>query len=314
MKAIVYIKGGLGDIYPVLSILPKVMQDRELKKEDMKFYTDCVYLLFPDVYGSRLKNASNELLKAGGVEEYEIIPEEYQSATDLDWPNAKAQVYGPILGENCRKDNFFLWRYSRTKEYMRKEFDKLPKDSILIDSVVAERIFEWKDGEYKDLRNYERVPLKFVPNEKEKEYVDSICTGKHLLIHIRIKGKEESIENYNKIIKHCKEKGIKCILLGRTNEGKIELRDNIIDLRDCRLSFTAEMYLSSKAKLMLTGSSGFTIHRLYHNFKDKKTISCYAQSRGDYKKHLPKKIIENSNHIFFDADENNTDKIIKEIQ
>ena len=189
MKAIVYIKGGLGDIYPVLSILPKIMQDRGLKKEDMKFFTDCVYLLYPKTYGQRLENAMIELLKVGGVTDYKIIPEEYQSAIDLDWPNAKAQVCGPNLGKNCSKDDFFLWRYSRTKEYMRKEFDKLPKGSIIIDDVVAERIFEWKDGEYKDLINYERVPLKFIPNE---EFIDS-----YVMPHV---GKQKPLDA-NKIFK-----------------------------------------------------------------------------------------------------------------
>ena len=299
MKAIVYLKGGLGDVYPVLSILPKVMEDRGLKKEDMKFFTDCVYLLFPEIYGQRLKNVMVELLKVGGVEEYEIIPEKYQSANDLDWPNKEAQICGPNLGKNCSKNDFFLWRFPWTKKYMKEEFDKLPKDSIIIDDIVAERIFEWKDGEYKDLRNYERVPLNFVPSEKEKIYIDKICTGKHLLIHIRVKGKGESISDFNKIIKHCKDKGIKCILLGMTDEGSIESSENIIDLRinkeEGKISFTAEMYLSYKAKLMLASSSGFTIHRFYYNFIAQEFQQVFPESvkgSGEYLKNDSVEILQ----------------------
>ena len=124
MKALVYLKGGLGDVYPALAILPKVIEDRGLKKGDMKFFTDCVYLLFPDVYGKMLENAMIELLKVGGVDDYEIIPEEFQSATDLDWPSSEHAVQSPQLGRNCSKNDFFLWRFPRTKRYMKKQFDK----------------------------------------------------------------------------------------------------------------------------------------------------------------------------------------------
>lgn len=314
IKAVVYLKGGLGDVYSCLAMLPQVMKEKGLKKDEVKIYTDCVYLLNPEYFGKTLQDSMIELLNLGGVYNYEIIPEPYNSAYDINWPSDEAQRDSPIMGGNFDKHDFLFWRFPQTKDFMKEQLEKYP-GCTFIDTVVTEFIYEWKDGEYKEL-THDRVPLNFVPKEKEKKYLDKICEEKHILIHVRIKAKEESMGNFNRIIKFCQNRKIKCILTGLKDEG-IEQRDNIIDLRNStdeeKISFAGMMYLSAKAKLMLTSSSVQTYHRLYYNYQDKKTISCFAQFRGDYKNYFQQKILDNPNNIFLNADAYYIDKVMDEI-
>ena len=311
VKAVVYMKSGLGDIYPFLAMLPEIMKEKEWKKEDMKFFIDNIYLLQPERWRFE-KNSTIEMLKVAGIEDYEIVPIGSDSSGAMDWPSKDAEINGPKLGINFNKNDFLFWRFPHTKEFMKKQ---VSDDCIFIDDMLTEHVYEWSNGEYKKI-DYKKVPLNFIPEEKEKKYIDDICTGKHLLIHVRLKGKVESIADFSRIIKHCKEKGIKCILIGLVKEGHIMPSENIIDLRSSeeeKISPIGMFYLSAKAKLMVTSSSGWTYHRLCHNFKDKKTIASYARHRNDYKAIISKEHLENPNHVFFDADEDNVDKIIKEI-
>ncbi len=311
MKAIVYMKSGLGDIYSFLAMFPELMKEKRWKKEDMKFFVDNIYLLQSQWRFE--KNSLIEMLKVAGINNYEIVPIEFSSSGAMDWPNEDAEINGPKLGINFNKNDFLFWRFPQTKEYMRKQ---VLDDCIFIDNMLTEHTYLWENGEYKRRLDYGRVPLNFIPDEKEKKYIDGICTGKHLLIHIRIKGKAESIADFNRIIKYCKGKRIKCILIGLVSEGYIMPNDNIIDLRsgeEEKISPVGMFYLSEKAKLMVASSSGWTYHRICYNFKDKKTIASYARHRNDYRAIIYKEHLENPNHVFLNADEDNVERIIKEI-
>ena len=306
-KLIIYVKGGLGDIYPVVSWFKEIKEKYKVNDEDVKLFVDSVYLIdsgYKLIFEAEMKNIIHK-----EFDTFEIIPRAYTSAYDTNYPTPEDRRKSPEI--NKIKNDFMFYRNQSTKEYMKKQ---LTDDCIFLDFVHTEQAYIWSDGEYRGKLSCERIPLYFEPNKDEKEMIDSLLKEKHILVHARKKGKAESKEFFNKIIKHCENKGIKCILIGLPRECDINTATKyVIDLRGEILSFEAQMYLIEKADCMLAESSGFAYHRLYQNFKDKKTIFNWPNHLGDYKYFLCKKHKKNPNHIFFDSNEDHSNEIIKEI-
>ena len=296
MNTIVYLRGGLGDFYPFLCIWPIIIKNYKL--ENIKYFLDTVYLNYMGPGYEFNRQSLLYLLNIGNIYEYTVIPRHFSCAGDILYPDAKARCDGPI--EKNIKNEFMFWRKAETKEYIKGhlKFD----DDILIDMAFTEQTFMWKNNEYRELKIDQRMPLTIIPDNKEKEHIHNICQEPHVVLHIRIKGYNESAHNFNNIINYCKVKNIKCILVGFSVEGTILPLDNIIDLRDNKVSFSGQMYLMTYAKNVIASGSGFTFHRLYHNFLDKKTMLYYPKSLGDISHGIYKGHLQNPNHIFVDTD------------
>ncbi len=306
-KLVIYVKGGLGDIYPVVSWFKEIKEKYKVDDEDVKLFVDSVY--FIDSKYKLMFEAETRKIIHRAFDSFEIIPLSYTSAYDTNYPTPEERRKSPEV--NKIKNDFMFYRDQSTKEYMKKQ---LTEDCILLDFVHTEQAYIWSNGEYRGKLSCKRVPLHFKPNDEEKEMVDNLLKEKHILIHARKKGKAESQEFFNKIVRHCETKSIKCILIGLPDECDINTASKyIIDLRGEILSFEAQMYLIEKAKYMLAESSGFAYHRLYQNFDGKKTIFNWPNHLGDYKYFLCRDHKKNPNHIFFDSDEDHSDEIIKEI-
>jgi hypothetical protein len=299
VNTVVYLRGGLGDFYPFLSIWPTIIKDYKL--ENIKYFLDTAYLNNVGVGYNFNKQSLLYLLNICNIHEYTIIPPQFSCSADILYPDAKARVDGPT--EERIKNEFMCWRRAETKEYIKCQLKSA--DDVLIDMAFTEQTFMWKNNEYKELKIDNRPPLAVLPDDREKEYVHNLCKEPHVVIHIRIKGRNESSNNFNNIINYCKTKNIKCILVGFLAEGTIAPQSNIIDLRDSKISFPGQMYLMTCANNVIASGSGFAYHRLYHNFTNKKTILCYPKSFGDVSHGVYKGHLQNPNHIFVDVDDPN---------
>ena len=306
MKCVVYMRGGCGDLYPFLTILPQIMEEHKLTMDDIELYLDSIYTLAPNSHPFNSETMLR-ILKVAGIEKVILVPIFDSSALGLLWPSEDTIIYGPLIGKNFDKKDFMFWRKPDTQKFIR---DRLTKDTIFIDGVV-DRIFEWdmKKEEYKQLK-YIEVPLKFKPNVLEFFGINAILNSKHLLIHYRTKGYEENIDYYNKIISFCNTNDIVPIVIGLKDNN---LTGKFIDLREM-LTVDGLFYIIDKAKIMLTSSSIFTYHRLYYQFKDKTTIVCYPNHMGGFEKNFKQGIYDNPNHYFYNSDEDNFDKICEVIK
>ncbi len=306
MKCVAYMRGGSGDVYPFLAILPQIMKEHNLNMDDIVLYLDSVYTLNPTSH----KFASETMLRmidVAGLKNIIYVPIDNSSAMDLLWPSQNARIYGPLMEENFDKKEFMFWKELRTREFIRS---KLTKDTIFIDGVVDTN-FEWdmKKEEYKQL-DYEEVPLEFKPDVSEMIKINDMLKSSHLLIHYRKKGYKEDTYYYNKIIEFCSANNITPIVIGLKDDNLI---GRFIDLRE-ELSVDGLFYITKESKMMLTSSSIFTFHRLYYNFKNKTTIISYPNHLGGFEKSLKQKIYDNPNHYFYNSDEDNIDKICEVIK
>ena len=306
MKCVVYMRGGNGDVYPFLTILPQIMKEKNLTVDDITLYLDSAYTLYPGSYKFESKTMLR-MIDAAGIKNIIFVPGLCSSANDLLWPSQNARIYGPLIDENFDRNEFMFWKSSLTKEFMKS---KLNKDTIFIDGVVDAN-FEWdmKKEEYKQL-SYEEFPLEFKPHISEMIKINTMLATPHLLIHYRKKGYKEDTNHYNKIIEFCNDNDIVPIVIGLKDNN---LTGNFMDLRE-ELTVDGLFYITKEAKMMLTSSSVFTFHRLYYQFKNKTTIISSPTHLGGFEKSLKQKIYDNSNHYFFNSDEDNIDKICEVIK
>ncbi len=305
-KCVVYLRGGGGDVYPFLTILPQIMEEQNLTIDDITLYLDSVYTLTPDSYKFESKTMLR-MIDVAGLKNIIFVPRDSSSAMDLIWPSQNAIVYGPLIEENFDKKEFMFWKKSETGKFIGS---KLTQDTIFIDGVV-DSVFEWdmKKEEYKQL-SYEEVPLEFKPDVSEMIKINDMLKYSHLLIHYRKKGYKEDIYYYNKIIEFCNANNITPIIIGLKDNNLV---GKFMDLRE-ELTVDGLFYITEKAKMMLTGSSIITRHRLYHQFKDKTTIISYPNHLGGFEKSLKQKVYDNPNHHFFNSDEDNVEKICEVIK
>ena len=303
MKCVVYVRGGNGDIYPFLARLPKIMKKYKLEMKDIDIYLDSVYTLYPQQHKFNFDTMMRMFI-VSGINKIYNIPLEVSSADDLIWPSQNAVIYGPKINRNFKDDDFMFWRRWQTKEYIK---DRLV-DCLFIDNVV-DQTYIWQNGKYTQVVS-EEEPLEFTPSLDETTRINILLQQPHILIHYRVKGKEESEEHFSKIIEFCNKLNIMPILIGLKSEN---LKGKFVDLRE-KLTVDGLFYITEQAKLMLTSSSVLTFHRLYSNFSEKKTIVCSPYSLGGYENNFNQYVYKNKKHIFFNSDNDNFDKICEMIK
>lgn len=305
-KCLVYLRGGCGDIYPFLVMVPEILRENNLNIDDIQIYIDSVYLQDPEKHQFDSQTMF-KLFAAYGFTRLCVLDKCHSTAWDLLWSSKEAIVQGPKININFREDDFMFWRSEFTKRYMKSQLEKHP-DAIFIDGVV-DRIFQWENGKYKQL-TYDEYPVKFIMKDSEKIFIDTMLKEKHILIHYRIKGTYDNNNYFNSVIDFCNKQNRIPIFIGLKGGN---LKGNFIDLRE-RLSVEELFYIVEKADLMLTSSSIISYHRVYFNYEDRKTILCTPYHLGGFICNFNQKIYNNQNHIFLNSDEDNLEKIYEVIK
>lgn len=235
MKLVLLLRYGIGDWYDLLSMLPEILKDKNLTKDDLKIYVDCIY--FHDSRYSVEKESAVKLIELF-TKNWEVVPKELGSFDNLHMERVKdmRKVFLPF----CRQE---------TKNYIQS---KLNTDDILISAFMGLYIYEWKNNTNVVL-NFKKEPLR-LPLEKPKE----------ILIHIRKKGNYVSDTFYNNIMQQCIDNNIRCILIGNEKEMYIHSNKHILDLRN-KLSLGEIFDYIEKADYMISSTSIFAYHRFHTN-------------------------------------------------
>jgi len=299
-RLICYVSMGMGDFYNMITMIPDIAKKRNISKENIIAYIDSKYF-YDDLYRQDLgfpqKRESAEKIMGSVMDKknMHVIPKELRTVGML-WKDKKEWYTGARY--EWIKNDFLYYRRPETKNYMKS---KIREGDIFIYSHMGEFNYEWRDGT-NVLLKYERKPLKFSITKEQKEKLDNAISGKSLLIHVRRKNDLFDSKYHNTIIEHCKDKGIKCILIGLKNDffGRfpeninINNYENIVDFRS-KISFEENMHLVENAKHMLTSTSMFTNHRLFFN---KPTIICSSEKYGSSKVTYSKEQLDNENYLF----------------
>jgi hypothetical protein len=320
-KIIFYTRGGLGDMYGFFSMLPDLLRSRNISMDNILFYIDSLYILYPNQFPNENKSLFSMLL-AAGIDKINIIPESESSAaaSGCSMTSPDDLINGACLDRI--EYNFMFWRSQKTINFMKKILENNPC-ATFIDLPITEQIFEWKENKYHKLTEYERTPLTFMPSGSEKRYVDSILKTKHILIHVRVKGFREKTTDVDQIIDLCDELSITPILIGLqeraflrslSKHANLKTIDTLVDLRNNHLSFDGQMYLSEKAKYMVTSSSGFTFHRICAKSNGARTIIRIPYCLGSPKGYLHHKYVEDKDNIILDSDIDNISDILETIR
>jgi len=291
-KLILYLQCGLGDWYDLLAMLPAILKEKNLKKEDIKIYIDCIY--FHDNTFINERFTAEELLNRYS-DDWIIVPKECGSYKNIYFPDGVDRQKG-IIYENIKND-FLFYRLSETKEYMK---DKINDNDIFISAVMGKEIYEWKNGE-NILLDLERKPLESANN-----------SPKILLIHVRKKGIFINETFYKKFIEYCTGNNIRCILIGNLEEINLDISNRlIIDLRS-KLTISELFYYIRTIDYMFGSSSMFTYHRFHSN---KPTIIATPDSTGAGPAEIVmrKEYLENKNYLFVNADSDCYNKIKEQV-
>lgn len=289
MKLVCYIQCALGDFYEMLSVLPRLIADRGIAKEDVKFYVDSVYFV-TDQY-PREREAAIKMMETV-TKNWEIVPEELGSFMGLVFTSPEQQrPIGPVYDDI--KHDFLFYRHDATKKYIKSKIDK---DTIFLSSIVAGcHLYEWVDGTNVKL-DYEPKPLEFQLSVPEMARLEAKF-DESVLVHVRTKG-HLKMDYFNSVIEYCE---------GLTGCHVVPVGTNKI----CEeLSFEEIMYAIGIAPLMITGSSMFTYHRFHYN---KPTIVVTSHFLGLPEKIYPKSALENPNHVFVNADTPCLDIVLGEV-
>ena len=279
MKLICYLQCGLGDWYDLLTMLPELMKDRNIKREDIKFYIDCIY--FHDEKFKAEKKAAIKMMELF-TDDWEIVPENVGSFRNLYYEDESDRTYGPKYEKI--KNDFLFYRLPQTKEYMKSQ---LKDNDMFIHSILGKHIYEWKDGKNIRIR-YTQKPLEFNTDKKDT-----------VLIHVRKKGGYVTEDFYDNIIEYLHNKNKKVILIGN-KDVYLTWKNTIQDVRGI-LSFEEVMELIPKCEYMITSCSMFGYHRLLFN---KPTIVLMPEQTGGGGRNaiFQEETIKNENYLILNAD------------
>jgi len=307
-KLVVYMRGALGDIWPVISAIKPIIDKYQISKFDTTIITDNVYY-FRANYPRGLEKFSIDMINKISPNIIKVSPFinnnfrlPFNDTTDaLSQENADKMV-----------NEFMFWRPPELKEFV-KNF--ITPDCIFIDSLFTECIMKWNWEKQKYERiGDERAIFEFNPPKIEKDYIDDLLINdKHILIHTRKKQEGDAVtmndDYYNQIIKYCNKKNINVIVIGTDN---LILKGDFVDLRgESPFSFEGTGYLIDKCNMMLGNDSGFSAMKLYQQQKDKLLIMNYPRwSRSPW---YFRAIKDKSNCLLLNAQEDNFDKIKKAI-
>ena len=302
MRLVVYIRGGLGDVWPAVSAVKEIQYKYGFTKFETFIITDSVYYFRN--YPREVEKFSLDMLQKISANIIEVPPYINNNfKLDVD------DVTDELSQESAyaMKKEFMFWRPNELKEFVSSFFIK---NTMFVDSLFTECIMQWNFEEQKYYRvENKRAKFIFNPAKIEKEFIDKALQDNHLLIHIRKKQEGDSYtfsdEYYNKIIKHCDDNNICAILIG-TDSSELDIGYSV-DLRGNTLSFEGMAYLISECKAMLGNDSGFSAIKLYQQQEDNLLIMEHPRwSRSAWYF----RALKYRNCNLFNAKENNYDKII----
>lgn len=303
-KLVAYIRGGLGDIWPAISAIKAIMEERKIKKQDVTIISDSVYY-FRDNYSSELEKMSLDML-------HKITPNvitvpietnmNFRLTVDDTKPDFSQENADTYLKE------FMFWRPKELRD-MLVSFTSL--DTIFIDAFFTECIMEWDilGGKYNRVNN-KRAKFEFNPPNLEKAYINSILSEKNLLIHVRKKkdndGTSPEDEFYNNLIEFCNMESITPIVMGIDDS---VIKGEFVNLRgESPLSFEGIGYLIDKCNVMLGNDSGFSAIKLYQ--QNPENLLIMNHPRWDRSPWYFRAIGHHDNCLLLDARVNNYEKII----
>ena len=271
-RLVLYLQGGVGDWYRLLMMMPEIIKQRKVDK--IKIFMDSVY--FHDKkFNTERETALTLLLPY--TDDITIIPKEIGSWERLFYNDGTLEIEGPSYEKI--KNVFMFYRKEITKKWIK---ERLEPDDVFIYAILNRHLYEWKDG-VNILVNYPMV------NDK-------------ILIHVRKKGWNSTSELYNKIIKYCRDKNKKVILIGHKGEIVINEYDNCTDLRN-EIPFKECLDIIERCKYMISNSSLFGLHRAY--FSNNPTIFLWPEYSGAGNPEATfdeKWILENPNFTFLNGD------------
>jgi len=312
-KCVVYMRGGLGDMYPFLTQLPSFLKEYELKMSDLDIYIDSAYFQRPDIpiYKFNL-HSMKEMLKCFGIFNYTTIPADSTSAWDLKFHCQMCHIFGAEthkIFEHIEPESskFMFWRQDKTIEYINNKI-KDNNARYFVDVAIPEHIYIW-DLKFKKKpikMNYQEREMDYTVPEEEKKFIDNILKNKHMLIQLGLRGFAENVNDANILINKLTSEGYKVILSG-FDIGYIK-NDNVVDFTNNNLSFAGYLYLSENAKEAIMYSSFFSFHRMYVG--ENITYSYWAKHLGDWHNYLWESCLNNPNNRFINSDEHSILEVV----
>lgn len=307
-RLVVYIRGGIGDIYIAVCAVKKIQEENKISKFNTIVFTDSIYY-FRD-HPSALEKFSLDIINKLTPNIIEIPP----------WINNNFQlsiddITDELSQENADKNlnEFMFWRPEDLKIFVEQYL--YGDNTIFIDAFFTECIMEWdfKNKKYKRINNSRKI-FEFKPSKITKLIIDvGIKKNKrYILIHVRKKEEGDSYTEkdnfYNEIIEYCNLNQILVILIGIDES---DIKGNFIDWRgDNILDFESMAYLIDNCNVMLGNDSGFSHIKLYQQQKDKLLIMNHARfERSKWCKHM----FDKSNCLLLDAKKDNINIIKKSI-
>jgi hypothetical protein len=315
MGIVAYIRGGLGDIYPAITAIKSIMEEKKLTKFDVLILTDSVYY-FRD-YPKELETYSLDMLRKLTPNIIEINPNINRNF----WLDKNGKIFDDTTDELSQEeaekyfDEFMFWRPKQLKDFVTSF---IKEDTIFIDSVFTECILKWDfiNNRYERVSS-DRKKFEFNPTSLERQFINGLLRyPKHILIHVRKKvegdAHTEQDNFYEKIISYCNSIDVVPILIGV--DGFESIKNNKVGYCDLLgsglLSFEGMGYLIDKCDIMLGNDSGFSAIKMYQQQKDKLLIMNYPRwSRNNWYRSA---ILEDkSNTVILNANEDNIFEICK---
>jgi len=312
-KMVVYIRGGLGDVWPAICATKKIQEEYKISKFNTIVFTDSVYYFRN--YPHTIERMSLDMIRKLTPNVIEISP----SLNRDFWLDKNGEIFDDTTEELSQEeankflDEFMFWRPPLLRKFVGQNVDE---KTLFIDALCTECIlmWDWDKNKYVRVSN-DRNTFVFKPTRIIREFIDDILktNKKHVLIHVRKKEEgdahKEGDNFFNDIIEFCNSNDIKPILMG-VDDGSY--KGKFINLMGDNILYFEEMaYLIDKCKVMLGNDSGFTSIKLYQQQKDKLTICNHPRWERTWFFNAITK--DKSLWRLYNAKENNLEKIKKDI-
>lgn len=270
MRLVCILTHGQGDMYPVLSVLPKIIEERGIT--DIKIYVDTVYNSNPSKFRVQLDGIKTMIERI--TTNWESVPYEFSGSDQWHGLPDCDRRTGPVYSKI--KNDFLFYRLDRLKNYIR---DRLRPDDIVIYGPCV-WCYEWRNGEnvpvdmaYKNWRMYKCQKV----IDRGREFLSK----QNIVIQARRKGGYDSYESYCQIGEYLDSVGRVPVYIGMREE--MPAFDVGIDLRG-KLDFDSCMWLMENAENAIVTASGLGYHRAGFG---KNTVVVLPHSVGDPKYSFP---------------------------
>ena len=310
MRLVIYVRGGLGDIWPTVCAIKPIVEEYHIPRSEITIITDSVYYFrsYPPKfaeYGLRMleKITSNIIM----------VPSHINDNFRLTVNDVTDEFSQESVDNNLYE--FMFWRPVELKEFVRKH---ISPDTIFIDAFFTECILNWdfRENKYNRIGD-KRSIIEFNPSSIERNWIKDLLIRypKHILIHIKKKEEGSAVTQtdkyYEEILRFCNKNNIIPFMIGSPD---VHTPKDISLVSMCGtniLTFEGMAYLIDKCKVMLGNDSGFSAIKLYQQQKDKLLIMDHPRwSRSPW---YFRAIKNKSNCLLLDARNKNIEEIKKAI-